>query len=231
MRPSARRASIAVLATLAAVVAGAVPAAAQDATTLVIVETASVRATPDAADLQAVVQRRGRTAGIARRRAEARVRALVAGVRELGVVAEDIRTNLFETYTQRRRGRTFTVANRGVEIRVSDLSRLEAIVAELGGTLQGGPEFIVSDPTEERAAAANIALGRARARADAAAAALGMRVLGIRSVDLSPELGYDGPTPTSVSRDESESGGGSVTVETGQNRIGAAVAVIYEIGP
>jgi uncharacterized protein YggE len=235
MRPSTRSPLLAVLVAIAAVLACAVPAQAQEPATLVIVETASVLATPDAAELQAVVQRRARTGAIARRRADRRVRALIAAVQQLGVPAENVRTNVFETYSDRERGRRVRVVNRGFEVRVTDLAKLEAVVAALGGAVQGGPDFIVSDPTEEHAAAAAIALQRARARADAAAAALGLRVLGIRKVDLSPEFGYDSDSFSAVSRgsDESESSGGAgtVEVETGQNRIDAAVAVIYEIGP
>lgn len=62
-----------------------------------------------------------------------------------------------------------------------------------------------------------------------------MRVLRIRKVDLSPEFGYDsdGFEAAGGGTDESEDagGGGALAVEPGQNRIVAAVAVIYEIGP
>ena len=63
---------------MAAVLAAAVPASAQDPTTLTIVETATVRATPDAAELDAAVERRARTVPAARRKVERRVRGLLA---------------------------------------------------------------------------------------------------------------------------------------------------------
>ena len=119
-------------------------------------------------------------------------------------------------------------------MRVDDLAKLDAVVSALGNALEAEIDFIVSDPTDERAAATAIALKRARARADAAAAALGLRVLRIRRVDLSPEFGiaFGG---TDESEDAAGGGGEPVDVEVevavGQNEIGAAVAVVYEIGP
>ena len=119
--PSARRSLPAVLAVVAAVLAAAVPAAAQDPATLTIVETATVRATPDAAELGAAVDRGARTEAAARRKVERRVRGLVAALQEIGVPAEAIRTGSFETYTIRRKGRRTSHALRRVAIRVDDL--------------------------------------------------------------------------------------------------------------
>ncbi len=162
MRPSARRSLPAVLAVVAAVLAAAAPAAAQDPATLTIVETATVRATPDAAELDAAVERSARTVPAARRKVERRLRGLLAALQEIGLPAEAIRTGSFETYTIRRKGRRTSHALRRVAIRVDDLARLEPVVAALGGAIQGEIDFIVSDPTEERAAATAIALQRAR---------------------------------------------------------------------
>ncbi len=232
MRPSARRSLPAVLAVIAAVLASAAPAAAQDPATLTIVETATVRATPDAAELDASVERSARTVRAARRKVERRLRGLLATLQEIGLPAEAIRTGSFETYTIRRKDRRTGHAIRRVAIRVDDLAQLEAVVAALGGAVQGEIEFIVSDPTEERAAATAIALQRARARADAAAAALGMRVLAIRRVDLSPQFGIAyGVDESEDSAARAEGGGEEIAVEVGENEIGAAVAVVYEIGP
>jgi uncharacterized protein YggE len=132
----------------------------------------------------------------------------------------------------RRRGKRVHIAVRGMNVHVADLAKLEPVLTALGGAVSGGPDFIVSDPTEERQAATQIALQRARARADSAAAALGMRVTATLRVDLNPELGYD--VEATGGRDESEdaaSGGGAVTVEPGTNEIAVAVAVVYAIGP
>ena len=234
MRPSARRSLPAVLAVVAAVLAAAAPAAAQDPATLTIVETATVRATPDAAELGAAVDRGARTEAAARRKVERRLRGLVAALQEIGLPAEAIRTGSFETYTIRRKGRRTSHALRRVAIRVDDLTRLEPVVAALGGAIEGEIDFIVSDPTEERAAATAIALQRARTRADAAAAALGMRVLAIRRVDLSPQFGiaYGVDEESSAGTPARAGGGGeSIAVEVGENEIGSAVAVVYDIGP
>src|SRR5918993_978044 len=120
MRPLARRWPAAVLAAVVAVLAAAVPAAAQDPTTLTIVELATVRATPDAAELAATVGRRARTEAAARRRVERRLREIVTDLQGIGVPAEAIRTRSSEAFTQRRDGRRSGFASRGIEVRVDD---------------------------------------------------------------------------------------------------------------
>jgi uncharacterized protein YggE len=219
---------------LAAALAPAAPAAAQDPTTLVVVETAFVRATPDTATVGAEITRRARTPAVARRAVERRVQEVLRNLDALGVPRADVQTAAIRTYRTRRRGKVRHVASTSLRIRTTDLDLLERILGALGGASIEGPEFDVSDSTAARQEATAIALGRARRRADAAAGAVGMRVLAIRKVDLNPEFGYDSSTEAAGGgRDDSDGGGGGggVTIEPGREEIGVAVAVVYEIGP
>src|SRR5215216_3883088 len=185
-------------------------AAAQEPTPLVVVEVASVPAVPDTATVAAVL------------------RALDV----LGVPRADVQTRSVGSFRTRRRGRVRHYASTTLEVRTTDLDKLPQILAAFGGASIDGPEFDVSDSTAARQEATRIALQRARARAEAAAAALGMRILGIRKVDLNAEFGYDAATPASGgATEESAAGGGRIDVEPGQERVSVVVAVVYDIGP
>ena len=230
---SARR-LIPLLATVA-LLAPAAPAAAQDPTTLVVVETADVRATPDTAEVSAAIRRADRTAARARRRVERALTAKLRRLAALGVPRTDIRTESISSFRTRRHGRTVYRASTSLRIRTTDLARLPAILRALGGADLDGPEFSISDSTVARQEATRLALERARRRADAAATALGLRVTAIRKVDLNPEWAID----TGGSDDSASSGGGSddsgssapIRVEPGQEQVTVAVAVIFALAP
>ena len=231
---SARR--LALLLAGAALLAPAAPAAAQSPTTLVVIETAEVRATPDTAIVSASIRRVAGRAAVARRRVERSLAVKLRALAALGVTRTDIRTDEISSFRIRSRGRTLFRAATSLRIRTTDLPRLERILGALGGADLEGPEFSVSDSTAARQEATRVALDRARRRADAAAAAVGLRVAGIRRVDLNPEFGYGAASIDFLSgEDESTAGGGGtnppITVEPGQEEITVAVAVIYDLAP
>lgn len=218
---------------LIALLAPASPAAAQDPTPLVVVEVASVLATPDTATVAAEISRTARSAATARRRVERRVAVVLSALDALGVPRADVRTSSVGSFRTRRRGRVRHHASTTLEVRTTDLAKLPQILAAFGDANIDGPEFDVSDTTAARQEATRIALQRARARAEAAAAALGMRILAIRKVDLNAEFGFDSAaTPASGgSGQEDAGGGGGIQVEPGQERVTVIVAVVYDIGP
>ena len=117
-------------------------------------------------------------------------------------------------------------------MRVDDLAKLDAVVSALGNALEGEIDFIVTDPTDERAAATAIAL-RARPRPRRCGGGCARPA---RAAD-PPRRPQPGVRHRVRRHDDSENaagGGGEpvdVEVEVGQNEIGAAVAVVYEIGP
>ncbi len=217
------------------VLAPAAPAAAQEPTPLVVVEIATVRATPDTATVTGEITRRARSARVARRRVERRVVAVLSQLDALGVARADVRTSSVNSFRTRRRGRVRHHASTSLEVRTTELAKLGQILAAFGDASISGPEFEVSDTTAARQEATRIALQRARARADAAAAALGLRVLAIRKVDLNAEFGYDSSAQPAAGGGTDESaggaGGGGVSIEPGRERVSVAVAVVYEIGP
>ena len=203
-----------------ALLAPAAPAAAQDPTTLVVVETADVRATPDTAEVGATIRRADRSAAAARRRVERALAAKLRRLAALGVPRTDIRTESISSFRTRRHGRTVYRASTSLRIRTTDIARLPGILRALGGADLDGPEFSVSDSTVARQDATRLALERARRRADAAAAALGLRVAAIRKVDLNPEWAID----TGGSDDSASSGGGSSGTRARRRRSGSSRA-------
>jgi len=212
----------------------AAPAAAQDPTTLVVVETARVQAAPDTATINATVRRRAGRPAVARRRVERRLAEILRALDGLGVPRTDVQTEAVQRLTTRRRGRLSHIAQTTLRIRTRDLAKVGPIIDALGGANVDGPEFEVTDSTAARQQATATALARARTRADAAAAAVGQRVVAIRRVDLNPEFGYDvGVTDRSsaLRGGEDEAGGGGATIEPGQEDVLVAVAVVYEIAP
>ena len=231
---SARR--LVPLLAVAALLAPAASASAQDPSTLVVVETAEVRATPDTATVGASIRRLAARASVARRRVERSLAAKLRRLAALGVPRTDIRTESIASFRTRSRGRTYFRAATSLRIRTTDLAALDRILGALGGADLSGPEFSVSDSTVARQEATRLALERARRRADAAAAAIGRRIVAIRKVDLNPEWAYDVTSTQRASggSDDAAAGGGSseeVTVEPGQEDVTVAVAVVYDIAP
>ena len=163
-----------------------------------IVETASVLATPDAAELQAVVQRRARPVRSRGAAPTERVRALIAAVQEIGVPTENMRTNVFETYSDRERGRR--ARRQRVRVpRVDGPRQARAVVAALAAADAGRPgrHRLRPDGGTRRRGGDRPSAPGARGRRDAA---LGLRLLRIRKVDLSLEFGYDSDSFDAASR-------------------------------
>lgn len=219
----------------AALLAPVAPAAAQDPTTLVVVETAHLRATPDTAEVSAGIRRTERSAAVARRGVERSLAAKLRRLAALGVPRTDVRTEQIASERGRRHGRAFYRAFTSLRIRTTDLAKLPGILRALGGADLDGPEFSISDDSAARQDATRLALQRARRRADAAAATLGLRVVAIRKVDLNPEWAIDtsGSEPSS-----GDSGGGGssrspapIRVEPGQEEVTVSVAVIFVMAP
>ena len=122
-----------------ALLAPAAPAAAQDPTTLVVVETADVRATPDTAEVGAAIRRADRSAARARRRVERALAAKLRRLAALGVPRADVRTESISSFRTRRNGRTVYRASTSLRIRTTDLARLPAILPRSGAPTSTGP--------------------------------------------------------------------------------------------
>jgi len=161
------------------------------------------------------------------------VRALLARLAALGIARADVQTPAVELrrITVRSRGRRLVryEAASLVEVRTGRIGLVDDILAAAtssGATLVSGPEFSVQDDTEARLAATRTALERARRRADAAAAVLGLRVVGVRSVELDPGQGV-------AERDaapEERAAAAPPPVEPGREPVSATVVVVFTLG-
>lgn len=115
--------------------------------------------------------------------------------------------------------------------RISLLSPLFDAASRAGADSYSGPNFDFSDPSAGLVQASDAALADARRRADAAAAQLGMRVVGVQSVDLDP-------SSSSPQSSAGAPGSGSapaarkLTTPTlpGRQEVDADVDVVYLLG-
>jgi uncharacterized protein YggE len=216
--------------------AAAAPAAAQTAadTTPTIVADGIGTATlvPDLADFEVAVLRRAPTSSAARSAANRRIAAILRAVKAHGVADADIQTTALELTRERvgRRGhrRVRYTAAQSLRVRARDVKTLGALVdavANAGADQIGSPSFGFADASAGRLLATRAALVDARRRADDAAAQSGLRITGVRTVDLDPQTEPVGPAAA---------GGGSndaakapTRVEPGTQDFDARVRVTY----
>lgn len=220
--------------------AAAPTARADDTTpTLSVVGQGTAFATPDTADVSASVTKTARTAGAAREDVARRTTALLAALDRLGVPRADVQTtsvSIMRT-VRKRRPRVHYTAQSSIAVHLTDVAlvgpALDALTAARADDVQG-PSFGFSNPTAGRPQAEQAALADARARADAAAAAVGMRVIGVRSIDLDPSSGVT-PVVTSngaVAGAPAKRPGPTPTpIETGRQEVDVSVAVVFLLGP
>jgi uncharacterized protein len=224
---------------LAAFALLAAPAAAQtqpvDTTPTITADgTGTATLTPDVADFTAGVERAAPTSRAARTAANRRMAAILKAVKAGGVAGADIRT-VGLTIQRERAGKRKRVRYRAeqailVHVRnVATLAPLIDAVADAGADQIGDPDFGFADPSAGRTLATRAALADARRRADDAAAVAGLRITGVRSVNLDPDAdqGFD---------DSASSGGGSAkspstTVSPGTQDFTERVRVIYTAAP
>lgn len=229
---------------LVAVVALAAPALARaaDEGTLSVVGNGQVFVVPDVASVDVTVRKTLPTAVAARDSVSRRTRAVIAAARGLGVAAGDVQTTQISLRRialrpLRKGGRTRVrfAASETVTLRLTDTDRVGPVLdaaTKAGADSFDGPSFGFSDPSAGRSAAELAALADARKRADAAAASQGMRVTGVKLIQLDRVDG--GPVPVSsesASTDATTSSGkGEATpVSPGRQEVDATVGVIFTI--
>jgi uncharacterized protein YggE len=229
------------LATLAAALLLAAPAAAQTDTTPTIAADGLGTATlvPDIADFSAGVLRRAPTSAAARRSANTRIAAIVKAVKARGVADADIQTTGLQIARERvgHRGhrRIRYAAEQDLRIRVRNVKTLGAMldaVANAGADSVAAPDFGFADPSQGRLLATRAALADARKRAEDAAAQTGLRITGVRTVDVDPQTE---PVFNGDSAAGGESGSAKsaprTQVEPGTQDFEARVRVIYTAAP
>jgi uncharacterized protein YggE len=227
------------LATLIATLVLAAPAASHtDATPTIAADgRGTATLTPDVADFSAGVLRRAPTSAAARRSANARVAAVLRAVRARGVADADVRTVGLQVSRERvgRRGhrRVRYTAAQELSVRVRDVDVLGAIldaVADAGADDVGSPEFGFADPSQGRLLATRAALADARTRAEDAAAHTGVRITGVRTVDVDPQTEPAGGGED-FSAAAAPKGSEPTRVQPGTREFQARVRVIYTAAP
>ena len=221
------------VAALAAVLLLAAPAAAQTTdTTPTIAATGDGTATlvPDIADFSTGVLWRAPTSAAARRAANARIAAIVRAVKAHGVADADIQTSGLSIERGRLHHRVRYTAAQTLTIRSRDVKGFGALldaVADAGADSVEAPDFGFADPSQGTLLATRAALADARKRADDAAAQTGMRITGVRSVDLDPSSGVVEPQSSGSSDTAAKAPAAPTRVQAGTQEFDATVRVVY----
>lgn len=230
---------LAMLVLVAALLAPATPATAQSATvpTLSVLGQGGAWVTPDTADVSASVTKTSASAQVAREDVARRTNGLLAALGALGVPRADITTTSVSVSRSEHRKapkvRFSATVSLGVHLVDAQLAGpvLDALVAARADEVDG-PSYGFSNPSAGRAEAEQAALADARARADAAAAAVGMRVVGVQSINLDPESISTPLVADAVAASDAK-GGSSATptpAVAGRRQVEAAVAVVFLLG-
>ena len=230
---------------LAAFALLAAPAAAQtqpvDTTpTLTADGSGTATLTPDVADFAAGVARIAPTSRGARNAANRRMAAVLKAVKAGGVADADIRTVGLTIQRERVRVKKKTRvryrAEQTIVVHVRNVATLAPLIdaaAEAGADQFGDPEFGFADPSAGRTLATRAALADARRRADDAAAVVGLRITGVRSVNLDPDSDGDfGEENSSGAAGGSDDSAKAPTqVSPGTRDFTERVRVIYTVAP
>src|SRR4051794_25376234 len=232
---------IALAAAFAVLLVAAAPAAAQttDTTPTVAADgVGSATLTPDIAVFYASVSRRAATSRAARNAVNTRIAAILRVLHSAGVAAADIRTvglSIDRERVRRKHRPTVTryLAQQALQIRERNVARLGALldaVADAGADAVGDPDFGFADPSAGRLLATRAALADARRRADDAAAQQGLRITGVRSIDLDPSSDGEGFENASGGSDSAKAPA-STHVSPGTQEFSEQVRVVYTAAP
>jgi uncharacterized protein YggE len=204
--------------------------------TLAVLGQGTAFATPDTADISAAVRRTARTREAARADVARRSNALLAALERLGVARADIQTQSLEINrsTHKRPPRVRFTARQSLSAHLTNVALagpvFDALTAARADDVTG-PSFGFTNPTAGLPAAEQAALADARARADAAAATVGMRVIGVQSINLDPFSVGPGVATGGGDASAAAPKREPTPVETGRVQVSASVAVVFVLGP
>lgn len=203
--------------------------------TISVTGDASILAANDTARVGFGVEARGRTASLALRRSSARLRSVLAALRETGIADRDLRTRRVSVARRRdRRGRKLPgfVSQGGVTAVIRDVSATGAAIdagVNAGATSVDGPSFFIDDPQALLRQALVAAFGDARSKAAQLAAEAGLTLGAPISIRESSFV----PSDTDFG---SDSGGGGelqppalpAPTRPGRSRVFGTVYVVFE---
>jgi uncharacterized protein YggE len=220
---------------------GAAPfaCAEQPCPTLTVSGHGEVSAAPDEAAVRLGAVAQAEKATVAQEQVNAAVQALLKGIKGLGIPEEKIATvelSLTPVYGNRPRSaagkETEPViigyrASNTVRVRVDDLKILGKVVdagLAAGGNRVEAVSFGLKDDREQRRQALSLAAGDARSKAESIARAMGVQIIGVRSIS---EGGMDIVRPQMDSAPRLAAM--AAPIQPGQIQVKATLAVTYEI--
>ena len=192
------------------------------------------RAVPDTAMLSAGVSAQAATAAAALAANTARMQAVLAALKKLGVPDKDIQTSNFSVSPQYTSGNgeapriTGYQATNQVEVRREDVSKLGVTLDALvtaGANQMNGVSFSIRDDAALLAQARAAAVAEARLKAETFSKAAGVSLGPILSIG---EGGNDGPRPLFAAA-PMLARAKSVPVALGEQSVGADVTIVWEI--
>jgi uncharacterized protein YggE len=194
--------------------------------------------TPDTADVSAAVTKTATTSAAAREDVARRTTTLLSALSGLGIDRADVTTTSvsISRETFKKRPKVRYTARVSISVHLTDATKagptLDALTAA-GADDVDGPNFGFSNPSAGSAQAEAAALADARARADAAAATLGLRVTGVRAIDLNPGSGVSAGVfaeATAAKGGDSAAAPTPTPVANGRQSVSASVAVVFTLG-
>lgn len=199
---------------------------------ITVVGQGEAKATPDTAMVQIGVQSEAAAAREALTDNNAKMTALVAKLKELGVVAKDIQTSNLSIYprydNEGREVLGYQVGNM-VTVKVRNVGQTGALldqVVEAGANSISGIMFMIDDAKTLEQQARDQAIANARTRAEAMAKAAGATVGQVYSI--TENIGTAPPMPMAGSAREMLADV-SVPVEAGEQTISAQVQITFEL--
>ena len=212
--------------------------------TLTVAGEGTARLAPDLAVVVVDFERRLKDPVAARNSVSKRSQRLIDAATALGVDRKDIQTatitlsrSVLRPLHKGGRQRIRYTAKGEVTVRVEHVDVVGKVLnsaTTAGASTIDGPNFGFSDPTAGRAAAEQAAVQDARKRADAAAALVGQKVVGVQSLDLSPNSGA--PTPDNQAAAGTTAPAPQTTpvptpVSAGTEEFDATVTAVFLIAP
>lgn len=217
------------------------PALAADPTTIAVAGTGSVSLMPDEATVNASVVTNAPTASAAVSENNARYDKIVASAVSAGAKRDDIELGYYNVnYVAKpypapppqpydRYGYTVT---RSFSIKVHSIEKAGTIVDALtnaGASNIGGVSFGLSKPDTARHTATDRAMTDAHTKAAELARAAGLRIIGIKSIDLDGGGGIIRPMP--MLKMASAEAGPPTTLDPGNVTVNVNVTVVFLAAP
>jgi uncharacterized protein YggE len=217
--------------TLLAALALAAPAAAQDASRLLVTGEGRVASAPDMAVLRLGVEARASEADAALGQVSQAATAVLEALRAEGIAEADIRTSelrLGQRYDDGRSAGGFEAAN-VVTARVRDLGALGAVIdaaSSAGANRIEGLRFSLADEAPAMAEARRRAVADARAAADTLAEAAGLTLGPVLRLREGGGPGVPGPMADMMRAEAA-----SVPIASGDIDTTARVSIVYRVVP